>query len=276
MLTTTVDGLWALQVLTGIEVVAAELGLRPHLPSVEEKAMALAHPVAAELRSAGVIVNGAVDATVVEWLTVLDRRETALLLCAQAPNGGGEPDRILLARFAQWWVALERCGAMVRLSAAGRAVTAISAGLMIDAQIGRLCDERPPAAIRPVTLDSGELTRQVKDRESLRRFLVEQGLDGDQTAALLLAGDPERSFQISIVAVQSGVATAPNRSFIEPGAVTVIDTPNGRLVAEHIPRAGTNWMVISSGSTATLGAAVQRMLCRLPARNDWYSYRKAV
>ena len=35
MLTTTVDGLWVLQVLSGIEVMAPELGLRPHLPSVE-------------------------------------------------------------------------------------------------------------------------------------------------------------------------------------------------------------------------------------------------
>jgi hypothetical protein len=35
MLTMTIDGLWVLQVLTGIEVVAPELGLRPHFPSVE-------------------------------------------------------------------------------------------------------------------------------------------------------------------------------------------------------------------------------------------------
>ncbi|HOB50942.1 MAG TPA: ESX secretion-associated protein EspG, partial [Mycobacterium sp.] len=36
MLTTSIDGLWVLQVLTGIEVVAPELGLRPHLPSIEK------------------------------------------------------------------------------------------------------------------------------------------------------------------------------------------------------------------------------------------------
>ena len=35
MLTTTIDGLWVLQVLTGIEVLAPEMGLRPILPSVE-------------------------------------------------------------------------------------------------------------------------------------------------------------------------------------------------------------------------------------------------
>lgn len=47
------EGLWVLQVLTGIEVTAPEMGLRPHLPSVEPKHKALAHPVTAELRAAG-------------------------------------------------------------------------------------------------------------------------------------------------------------------------------------------------------------------------------
>ncbi|HET9874892.1 MAG TPA: ESX secretion-associated protein EspG, partial [Mycobacterium sp.] len=66
MLTTTVDGLWALQVLTGIETLAPELGLRTILPSVETKQLALASPIAAELRSAGVIDDsGVVDPTVV-------------------------------------------------------------------------------------------------------------------------------------------------------------------------------------------------------------------
>ena len=55
MLTTTLDGLWVLQVLSGIEVLAPELGLRPHLPSVETTHMALAHPVAEELRDVGAI-----------------------------------------------------------------------------------------------------------------------------------------------------------------------------------------------------------------------------
>ena len=72
MLTTTIDGLWVLQILAGIEVVAPELGLRPILPSFETAHKALAHPIAAELRAAGVIDEaGTVDSVVVEWLTVL-------------------------------------------------------------------------------------------------------------------------------------------------------------------------------------------------------------
>ncbi len=276
MLTTTVDGLWVLQVLTGIEVLAPELGLRPHLPSVETTQMALAHPVAEELRSAGVIADGGVDDAVVEWMTVLSRRDVGLLVYAQTPDRSEDPERILLARFAQWWVVLERCGAVVRLSAAGTASTEHAAALVINAQIDRLCDRIPAAGLRPVTLDAGELTRNVRDREGLRRFLIQQRLDGDQVRALLSASEPDRCAQASIVAIQSGAREAPGRTHIEAGAVTIIDAPTGRMVAEHVRRDGRTWMIVSPGSPANIGSAVQKMLRRLPAQGDWYSYRKAV
>lgn len=49
--------------------------------------MALAHPIADELRAAGVITDaGGVDEAVLEWLTVLSRRDVALLIYAQTPT----------------------------------------------------------------------------------------------------------------------------------------------------------------------------------------------
>lgn len=122
MLTATIDGLCVLQVLAGIEVVAPELGLRPTLPRVETTQMALAHPVAAELRAHGVIdAAGTVDQTVLEWLTVLVRRDIALLLRVQAPHHDGA--QAVLARFAQWWVVLERSGEVLRIGGAGSAAS---------------------------------------------------------------------------------------------------------------------------------------------------------
>lgn len=114
MLTTTLDGLWVLQVLTGIEVLAPELGLRPHLPSVESPQMALAHPAAEDLRAAGVLDHtGAIDQAVLEWLTVLSRHDVALLVHVHTPaSPPTPPERVLLARFAHWWVILERCGSL--------------------------------------------------------------------------------------------------------------------------------------------------------------------
>ena len=95
MLTTTVDGLWVLQILTGIETLAPELGLRSIRPSVETRHAALAHPIVAELRNAGVIdESDNVDGAVVEWLTVLSRRDVALLISVRTPdNGTGPPGR---------------------------------------------------------------------------------------------------------------------------------------------------------------------------------------
>lgn len=277
MLTTTVDGLWVLQVLSGIEVLAPELGLRPHLPSVETAEMALAHPIAEELRAAGAITEaGGVDGAVLEWLTVLSRRDVALLVYAQTPTQQTEPERVLLARFAQWWVALERNGIMVRLSGVGTASSEEAAGMLISSEIDRLCGEMKPAALRPVTFDVAELLAAVNDRASLRAFLLDQRIDSDQMSMLTMAADTERSAQASVVAIQSGMSAGPARSHIDQGAVTIIDTPNGRLVSEHVSRSGKSWMIISPGSAANIASAVLKMVRRLPAEDEWYSHRKVV
>ncbi len=277
MLTTTLDGLWALQVLTGIEVLAPELGLRPHLPSVEQPEMALAHPVAAELRAAEVIdADGVVDGTVLEWLTVLSRRDAAVLLQVRTPDIEVDPERILLARLAKWWVSLERRGTQIRLSGAGTSTTEQSAAVLINSQIERICGQLPPAALKPVTLDVAQLLSAVGNSAGLRKFLESQTIDSDQAAILVLAADTSRSAQASIVAIQSGVAGGPARSYIVPGAVTIVDTPHGRVVSEQVQRGMTFWMIVSPGSPSAIASAVLSMLRNLPAEEQWFSYRKVV
>jgi hypothetical protein len=277
VLTTTVDGLWALQVLTGIETVAPELGLRPHLPSVEPKRLALGHPVAAELRDVGVIdESGAVDATVVEWLTVLSRRDIALFIQIRMPSGP-DPARVLLARFAQWWVVMERSAELIRISGLGTASAEGSADSVLCAEIERLCGHNTPAPLRPVTLDSDAMRAAAANQQGPQTFLAGQGLEADQLRMLTLAADLNRSAQASIVALQSGVAGARSqRTHIEDSAVTIIDTPEGRLVAEDVRSAGKTWMIIAPGATSNITAAISQMVRRLPAHQDWHSYRKVV
>lgn len=277
MLTTTIDGLWALQVLTGIETVAPELGLRPHLPSVEPKWLALQHPIAGDLRDAGV-VDGfhGVDPTVVEWLTVLSRRDVGLVVDVRTP-GDGEPARVLLARFAQWWVALERSADLIRISGAGTSTAEEAANTVLNEQIERLCGRNRPAPLRPVTLDAGAMRIAAAGREVPETFLAGQRLDADQVRLLTVAADPRRSAQASIVATQSGVGTGRfQRTHIEPGAVTIIDTLEGRLVAEDVDSGGKTWMIIAPGTGSNIAAAINRMMRRLPAHQDWHSYRKVV
>ena len=277
MLTTTLDGLWVLQVLSGIEVLAPELGLRPHLPSAESAQMVLAHPAAAELRAAGVIDEaGMVDPPILEWLTVLSRRDLALLLYVQTPEANAEPERALLARFAQWWVSLERFGSQIRLSGAGTASSEHTAAQLINTQIERLCGQLAPAAMKPVTIGVDELLDAVRDTGNLRAFLVEHRFDCDQIALLALAADTERSAQASVVAIQSGVTGGPARRHVASAAVTIVDTPRGRLVSEHIRRGGRSWIIVGPGSSGNLASAVLAMMRNLPAHEGWFSCRKVV
>lgn len=273
MLTTTIDGLWALQVLSGIEVLAPELGLRPYLPSIETAQMALEHPIAAELRGVGAIDDGgAVDDKVHEWLTVLSRRDVALLFCVQTPSVDRSLERIVLARLAQWWVALERCESTVRLSGAGTATSGHTADHLINFQIERLCGTMAPADCRPATIDVEQLLARVTDHASLRRFLTDHNFDSDHVRTLTLAADTARSAQASMVALQPGLAGP----VIESGAVTVIDTPSGRLVSERVIRGGRPWIIVSPGSAGSIAAAVRTMMRRLPAYDAGHSYGKAV
>jgi ESX secretion-associated protein EspG len=282
MLTTTLDGLWVLQILTGIEVVAPELGLRPVLPSAETKDVALLHPIAEELKSAGVIdEHGAVDPAVVEWLTVLARRDIALWLQATEPaTGGGEsiPAQVTLARFAQWWVALERKDFLVRLSGAGTSSSEGAASQVIGRQLERLCGSAPPAKFKPVTIPTGRILGEVKDQDSLRRYLLSNvDLDSDQLYIVTAAADPARSAQATIVALQTGVDSgSESRVHVEKSVVTVIDTPNGRVMAEHFQRDGKGWMIMAPGSLSSITTAVNEMVRRLPAAREWHSYRKVV
>lgn len=278
MLTTTIDGLWVLQVLTGIEVLAPELGLRPILPSIETPQMALVHPIAAELRNVGVIDEaGAVDSTVTEWLTVLARRDVALLIHLAVPGGGDMPTRALLGRFSHWWVVLERSEDLVRISGAGTSSTESAASGIINAQIERMCGTLDAAPLQPVTVDIDKVMAGVNGQEMLRQQLLRERLDGDQLQILMMAADMQRSARAFIVAIQSGVDSGqPTRKYFEESVVTIADTPEGRLIGEHFVSDGKRWMIIAPGTGSSIASAVNRMMRRLPANEEWYSYRKIV
>lgn len=276
MLTTTVDGLWALQALTGIEVLSPELGLRPLLPRIETAALALSHPVLADLRRAGVVdAAGAVSEPVTEWLTVLARRDVALFTELRAPDGA-TPLRALLARYARWWAVLERRGDIVALSGVGQTSERRGAESIIAAEIERLCGPAPPAPLHPVTLPL-DAVRAAGNATALKTVLAHHGADADQIRLLLAAADPQRSTRASLVALQSGIDGAgAARTHVEPSAVTIIDIAEGRLCAEQTVTGGRGWSVIAPGTSRTIAAALDRMLHRLPAPDGWHCHRKAV
>lgn len=125
MLTTTLDGLWVLQAVAGIESLCPELGLRPLIPRLDTAERALRHPMATELAEIGAIdAAGEVDPMIREWLTVIMRRDLSVLVNLSFPGHNGDAarvTRVAICRFASWWAVLERHDQVVRLSPAGTA-----------------------------------------------------------------------------------------------------------------------------------------------------------
>ena len=110
--------------------------------------------------------RGTVDSVVVEWMTVLARRDVALLIHVRSPEMGERPAMALLARFAQWWVVIERSEELIRIGGAGTATAEGAANAVLLAQIERLCGTNVPAPMRPITLDVDALLSGVKSQES--------------------------------------------------------------------------------------------------------------
>lgn len=282
MLTTTLDGLWVLQAVTGIEQLCPELGLRPLLPRLDTAERALGHPVAQELMELGVLDSGGeADPMVREWLTVVMRRDIALLVTLNFPGRPyGDPQhmtRVSISRFASWWVVLERHDQQIRLYPAGSANDRAAAGDLLVGQVERLCGVAEAAALRPVTLDTEELLAQVRDRDSLQRYLAAQHLDVDQQQIVATAADPKLSGQADIVAFQPGAGPEElARTAIGDTSVLISDTPSGRVCVENIDNGGRRYQIVSPGTRADLAHAILRLIARLPAGADWHSHRRVV
>ena len=190
---------------------------------------------------------------------------------------GDKPAVAILARFAQWWVVLERSEEIIRIGGAGTASVEGAANAVSDRTDRATLRLETAGTLRPVTLDADALLAAAKKRRDAGAFLSSQRLEADQLQMLMMATDPKRSGQASIVAVQSGMeAAGPTRTQVEQSVVTIIDTPEGRLVAEHVLSAGKKWMVIAPGTATNIANAVNQMVRRLPANQEWHSYRKVV
>ena len=276
MLTTTVDGLWVLQAVTGVEQTCPELGLRPLLPRLDTAERALRHPVAAELMAAGALDEfGTADPMILEWLTVLLRRDLGLVVHIGVP--GRVPTRAAICRFATWWVVLERHGDLVRLYPAGAASDEAGASELVVGQVERLCGVAEAAPLRPVTLDTEQLLQSVRDAASLRTFLLSQRLDVEQLQIVTMAADPARSAHANIVALQAGAGPEKYaRTAVGDSSVVIVDTLAGRVCIESVTSGRRRYQVLSPGSRSDISGAVQRLIRRLPAGEDWYSYRRVV
>jgi hypothetical protein len=283
VLATTLDGLWALQVFTGIETLCPELGLRPHLPRAagEQPQVAVHHPVVRELVNCGAVTLGddgpTVDKPIAEWMTVISRREVALLLLIHQPlqpqeaDGGGDlPTRVALSRFGQWWVSLARYdNGMVRIGPMGTATTRDEAAGLVCREVESICGANDAARFEPIAVAADRLRALATNPAGLEQMLIEEGANVDQLRAGLALADVGRSAQCSVVALQSG----QGRPVVTDHFVTVGDTARGRVMVKNIRRSGQRWTVLAPGARHSINTGIVELLSSLPAGNDWFSIR---
>lgn len=151
------------------------------------------------------------------------------------------------------------------------------AGELVVGQVERLCGVAEAAPLRPVTVDADELLHAVRDAGTLRSYLLSQRLDVDQLQMVTMAADPTRSAHATLVALQAGVGPEKSaRILVGDSTVAIVDTAAGRICVESVTSGQRRYQVLSPGSRSDIGGAVQRLIRRLPAGDEWYSYRRVV
>lgn len=282
MLTTTLDGLWVLQVLSGIETVCPELQLRSYFPRYEDAQLAIGHPVVGKLTEDGAIVHSGggpiVDEPIKDWLSVISRRDIAIII---EPGGSTElPLRVALSRLGRWWVSMARFSAedrkwtprdTIRVRPMGTARTTPEASELIARELRNLCGECEPAEVRPFALPT-EKIKAVKTAADVERILIGEGVDADQMRAAQAITDAGLSASASIVALQSG----PKAPDLTDQAVTIVDTAKGRIMISGVTRGKKTWTQITAGTPTAILTAVTNLLNQLPAQGEWATVRNAL
>ncbi|SKO34794.1 Putative ESX-2 secretion-associated protein EspG2 [Mycobacteroides abscessus subsp. abscessus] len=274
-LTTTLDGLWALQVFAGVERVCPELGLRPHDKRSETPRVAKSLDVVSELiNEKAVTAHGdgfLVDKPILNWLTVLSRREVALVMLIQQPGENTDlPERVALCRRGKWWVSLAIYGnATVRIKPMGIATTHDDASTLIRRELEAICGTNEPAKFKPLTVSTSRL-RACKNERDVERLVIEAGADVDQLRAGLALSRSGQSAQASLCAFQQRQKTVPT---VSPLFVTIADTDRGRLMIKNVISGGQQWTILAPGISKSINSAIIELLKSLPANEEWHNAR---
>lgn len=274
--TATLDGLWAIQVVAGIERVCPELGLRPHDPRTETVQLAQSVPVFGELVEQGAVVETAdgwhVDKPIFEWLTVLSRREVALIVLMQQPGESRDlPLRVALSRFGRWWVSMSLFdNHTVRIRPMGTARTNEDAASLIVRELENLCGTAEPASsFEPIVVASDRLLA-CRSVEAVQKMMLSEGASADQLRAGLTLSSADECATASIVALQQGQKLEP---VVTDHFVTVADTADGRMVIKNVDRSGKRWTVLAPGAPRVIRSALSELLATLPAGEEWHNAR---
>jgi len=262
VLTTSVEGLWVLQALLGVESMPVALHLKPFIPSahgsliVETDAGHVPLAQTAQYHSlvqAGVIDEaGRVDEVVRDWMKVLGRPDREVVLVIRRPSGHPADDaptvseRVLVICLHRRWMAMAaRDGSEIVIGGVGEADDP-------DRQIELMCRVLVPAFGESVAADIDGVNVELdvllaamgaaasSGREAVTAALAKVGLPPHEVEVVTAATRLDESAMAVVSLIDHGLDIYPH-----PRVLTVADTDFGRVSFTTMTGAdGKQWMSI--------------------------------
>lgn len=281
-LTTTVEGLWALQALLGIESMPIALRLKPFIPSVHEDLVVetTAGPVPMQqtaeylsLVQAGVIdAQGRVDDVVRDWMTVLGRPDRQVMLVVRRPAGEITDDdgvrtpavheRVLVVcRHKRWMAMVARDGSEVVVDAVGESDDPATQVTLMSQPILAAFGEAPAADIEGINIPADLLQTTMErsaghGREAILTAMGRLGLQPAQAEIVAAAARHDESAMAVVAVIDHGIS-----STVHDRVLTVADTEYGRVsMTTTMSVDGKKWMSIWPAHQAALAADLSDLL----------------
>lgn len=264
MLTTSVEGLWVLQALLGVESMPVALHLKPFIPSAHGSLIVETstgghvplHQTAEyqSLKQAGVIDDrGEVDDVVRDWMKVLGRPDREVVLVIRRPSGEYTDDdtptvheRVMVVCLHRRWMAMAaRDGREIVIGGVGESEDP-------DRQIELMCRVLVPAfgeafaaEIDGVNVEMDALLSAVgaaapAGRQAISAALARVGLPPHEAEVVTAATRLDESAMAVVSLIDHGLDIHPH-----PRVLTVADTEYGRVSFTTMSGAdGKQWMSI--------------------------------
>ena len=262
MLTTSVECVWALQALVGVERMPTALHLKPFIPSAHAdlivETTAGGTPLSGtaqyhSLVSAGVIDHrGQVDAAVRDWLTVLGRPDREVVLTIRRPDQPGTAESgptvheraMVVCRHGRFLAMAARDGAEMVIGGVGEADDASHQIELICQMLLPALGDHPPADIDGINVAKDVLELALDgvgaDGDAMSGALRRAGLGPWEVEVVAAVTRLDASAMAVVAVVDHGLEIRPH-----PQVLSVADTEYGRISFTTMTGAdGKEWLSI--------------------------------
>jgi hypothetical protein len=262
MLTTTVECVWALQALIGVEQMPTVLRLKPYIPSAHSdfvvettQGRQLLSNTAQyhSLQEAGAIdAAGQVDGAVRDWMMVLGRPDREVVLTIRRPGELATDDdgptvqerSLVVCRHDRYLAMAARDGEQMVIGGVGEASEPAQQVELICRMVVPALGDHPPAEIDGINVPKATVVMALEHAgsspearaEALRRL----GMGPWEVEVVQAAMDLEQSAMAVIAVVDHAADIRPH-----PQVLTVADTDYGRISFTMTTGAdGQEWLSI--------------------------------